>query len=193
MDEQLLTTPGSPPPTFQAAIAQSGSSYLVSIPLAFSSLAGAAPQTNWDRLAALLGCAGATKLQCMQSADLAKIKSLVAENNIGFNPVFDGGVTVSADAQVRSAKVPLLMGTNFAEGFSFDFSIARSFQGIVDGIQNDFVKSALNRLISLYNQTSNDRENSAGLITQLGFNCVSAWALSWTIFAFSDSAIACTA
>lgn len=185
MDELLLTAGGTS--LFQAAIAQSGTSYLVSTNLALPSLTGNSSQSNWNLLASQLGCTATPKLQCMTKAKSLDIKKVVSQNNLGFNPIFDGGATVVVDQTMtrtegRAAKVPLLMGTNFAEGYSFDFSIAKLDAG---------TKLLLAAIIALYGGGRNDRDDSAGLLTQLGFNCVSRSATRnhWSSdMAYSDTA-----
>ncbi|KAH8687985.1 Carboxylesterase [Tricladium varicosporioides] len=136
--DRLITSPPEGNLPFRAAILESGA---IS-PTPGTPSTAATNDVQWANLAILLGCsappAPATPLSCMRGVDTSKISAQINTIFTGgatftFRPIEDGKTTISNPSAARlagkSAKVPIMQGTNANEGRLFALAKATCTPG----------------------------------------------------------------
>lgn len=193
VDELLLTSTDSQrQPPFRAGISQSGTSYLVTTALALAAASPLQLPSSWDQLTAALQCPSPSGLDCVANKTREEITAQILKNNISFNPVYDGNLSVVANAPAiripsKGRKFPLLIGSNSAESFSFSFSIANVLGPIVGLLTDPILKRDFQAVLALYNSSGSDQANSRALLTAFGFQCVRLQAYKTTTHLKADS------
>jgi len=169
--KQLIANPPSPLP-FRAAIMQSQA----------SGVRGGAE--SWAKLAEGLKCNATGQLACVRAATASQIKDTIEKARISFAPQEDG-VTHVQDVRAniaagKTAKVPIIIGTNQNEGTPFSkiglsapgSTLTKFFGTFVPG-GDAIANFVLNELRPLYVGPEYNTEEKLGgaIFTDLGFTC----------------------
>ncbi|KAM0189122.1 hypothetical protein ACHAPI_010140 [Fusarium lateritium] len=165
--KQLLVNPPSPP-QFRAAILQSQ---------AFG------PETDneesWNVLVDALGCSQSetylSSRDCIAKAPAESIQEVLQSHNLAFTPIVDNitnGPSFQDAAERSTAKVPILIGTNAAEG-TILASVMPPVEVLLEGIfGNDSDAKSLAR--SAYPDNSTDTELKSWITTDYTYTCATS-------------------
>lgn len=179
VDSLLTSFPNGSSPPFRAAILESGQySYR---PSPAATVANQLPQ--WDNLTASLGCPGkySSNLTCVRAASASKIRQIVDQNILEFNPIADNITLVSDPVQRRKsgniAHIPVLGGTNAQEGRVFAVGVTNTTAFLTQELGNypAFISAieAAYPIGSLGINSSYDQ--SSAIFTDFIFQCPQAY------------------
>lgn len=119
VDALLNSYPAGSNPPFRGAILESGETTYNASPRPFL------PE-SWANLSHALGCPGNydSDLACVRAANASKIRQIIDEQSLNFNPIADNITYVSDPLQRRLsgniARIPVMGGTNSQEGRVFE-------------------------------------------------------------------------
>lgn len=175
VDALLTSAPN--PPTFRAAIMESGTHTYRARP--------ADPGASWDILVGAMGCNATTTdptaiLACMRALPATTIRDYNEQNRIAWPPSFDNvtsAYTAQTNRRTRNshfAAVPILGGSNANEGRLYSIS-ATDPDSFVEGLLPAYNQTQRDALLALYplgtGEFANDLERLAQIYTDFIFQC----------------------
>ncbi|KAI9846804.1 MAG: hypothetical protein M1837_003653 [Sclerophora amabilis] len=172
--DALVTSFATDPP-FRGAILQSGQMSIFPLEPGNGSL----PQ--WNSLSAALGCdEEASALACVRAVPATKIKGVIEQNSLVFNPVTDEVTFVSRPSAKRAvrkiANVPLFLGSTSQEGRVFTYgqdNLTAFLNGLIPN--RPVIQKALAAAYPIGSPgISNTNDQMSQIFTEFIFQCPAA-------------------